>query len=154
MATPEHSDSITKVNTDVLGDAPAMAMGNLMLAVSQALSNAAHNATSAQQQSYITMQAATAQGVATLYSLDTAAAGEATQKIFAESSAAVEAAAMPPAPVMASPDVQSLMGHETADAAYHVRSLMSAFAASLDALSIVSSRQNSGSCRTPPSPSA
>lgn len=37
-------------------------------APSQALSNAAHNATNNQQQSYVTMQASTTQGVATLLS--------------------------------------------------------------------------------------
>ena len=59
--------------------APAIAMGNLFIATSQALSNAAHNATNNQQQAYVTTQAATTQGVATLYSLDTASAGEATK---------------------------------------------------------------------------
>ena len=55
------TDSITRVNTKVLGDAPAVAMGNLFIATSQALSNAAHNATTSQQQSNITAQAATTQ---------------------------------------------------------------------------------------------
>ncbi len=76
------TDSVTQVNTKVLGDAPATAMGNLMIATSQALSNAAHNATNNQQQSYVTMQAATTAGVSMLLSLDTAATGEATSKIF------------------------------------------------------------------------
>ncbi|WP_180988201.1 RebB family R body protein, partial [Burkholderia humptydooensis] len=44
--------------------------------------NAAHNATYAQQQSYVTAQAATTMGVATLYSLDTATTGIATTKIL------------------------------------------------------------------------
>ncbi|MBL9101223.1 MAG: RebB family R body protein [Myxococcales bacterium] len=74
---------MSQVNTKVLGDAPAVAMGNLFIATSQALANAAHNATNNQQQSYVTMQAATTQGVATMLSIDTAATGEATQKIFA-----------------------------------------------------------------------
>lgn len=84
-ATPAHAayptavnsqitDAITQVNVKVLGDAPAMAMGNLFIATSQALSNAAHNATNNQQQSYVTTQASTAQGVATLYAVDTATA--------------------------------------------------------------------------------
>jgi hypothetical protein len=76
------TDSITQANTKVLGDAPAIAMGNLYQATAQALANAAHNATNAQQQSYVTMQAATTQGVATLYALDTAATGVATQDIL------------------------------------------------------------------------
>lgn len=77
------TDSITQVNTKVLGDSPAIAMGNLFVATSQALSNAAHNATTAQQQTVITAQAATTQGVSTLYSVDTASTGVATARIFA-----------------------------------------------------------------------
>ena len=77
------TDSITQANTKVLGDAPAVATGNFFVATSQALSNAAHNATNNQQQSYVTMQASTTQGVATLYAIDTASAGVATRTIFA-----------------------------------------------------------------------
>lgn len=76
------TDSITQANVKVLGDAPAMAMGNLFQATAQALANAAHNATAAGQQTAVTAQAATTMGVATLYSLDTAAAGKATQAIL------------------------------------------------------------------------
>jgi Killing trait len=76
------TDAVTQANVKVLGDSPAVALSNLYIATSQALSNAAHNATSAQQQSGITMQAATTQGVGTLYSLDTAATGVATRRIF------------------------------------------------------------------------
>jgi hypothetical protein len=53
----------------VVGSAPAVALGNLFQATAQALANAAHNATSAQQQCQIIAQAATTMGVATLYSL-------------------------------------------------------------------------------------
>lgn len=66
------TDSVTQANTKVLGDAPAVAMGNLYQATAQALANAAHNATHAQQQALIAAQAATAQSVATIYSIDTA----------------------------------------------------------------------------------
>lgn len=76
------TDSITQANTKVLGDAPAVAMGNLFTATSQALSNAAHNATNNQQQSSVTMQAATTQAVATLLALDTATSGVATDGIL------------------------------------------------------------------------
>ena len=76
------TDSVTQSNVKVLGDAPAVAMGNLYQAAAQALGNAAHNATTAQQQTNVTAQAATTQGVALLYSLDTAATGMATMKIL------------------------------------------------------------------------
>ncbi|HAA22722.1 MAG TPA: glycerol-3-phosphate dehydrogenase [Cytophagales bacterium] len=87
MASPtavnsQITDSVTQANTKVLGDAPAVAMGNLYQATAQALGNAAHNANTAQQQTNIAAQAATTQGVATLYAIDTASTGMATQKIF------------------------------------------------------------------------
>lgn len=76
------TDSVTQVNTKVLGDGPAVAMGNLYQATAQALANAAHNATNAHQQSYVTAQSATTMGVATLYSIDTATTGVATKDIL------------------------------------------------------------------------
>ncbi|HVI30786.1 RebB family R body protein [Phenylobacterium sp.] len=50
------------------GSAAAQPPPSETVATSQALSNAAHNATNNQQQSYVTMQASTTQGVATLLS--------------------------------------------------------------------------------------
>lgn len=76
------TDSVTQSNLQVLGIAPAVAMGNLYQATAQALANAAHNATNAQQQMYVTAQAATTMGVSLLYSLDTAADGLATKAIL------------------------------------------------------------------------
>ena len=43
------TDSVTQVNTKVVGETPAMAMGNLLMSTSQALGISAHNATAAQQ---------------------------------------------------------------------------------------------------------
>jgi len=83
--TPVNSqitDSVTQVNTKVLGDAPALALGNLFQATAQALSNAAHNATTAIQQSNITAQAATTMGVTILYSIDTASDAVGTSQIL------------------------------------------------------------------------
>ena len=76
------TDSVTQPSVQVLGSAPSVAMGNLYQATAQALANAAHNATNAQQQSYVTAQSATTMGVATLYSLDTASTGMATKAIL------------------------------------------------------------------------
>lgn len=76
------TDSVTQSNVQVVADAPAVAMGNLFQATAQALGNAANNATSAQQQAAVTAQAATTMGVATLYSLDVAAAGKATAAVL------------------------------------------------------------------------
>ncbi|WP_298513168.1 RebB family R body protein [uncultured Kordia sp.] len=76
------TDSVTQANTKVLGDAPAIAMGNLMEVTSQALANAAHNATTNQTSSNPTSQAATTQGVETIYDIDTASSANATSKIL------------------------------------------------------------------------
>lgn len=76
------TDSVTQANVQVLGDAPAVAMGNLFQATAQAMANAAHNATAAQQQANVAAQAATTMGVALLYSLDTASTGMATKAIL------------------------------------------------------------------------
>jgi len=61
------TDSVTQANVQVLGVAAATALANLYQATAQALANAAHNATMAQQQMWITAQAATAAGVAQIY---------------------------------------------------------------------------------------
>ena len=74
------TDAVLQPSSPV-GNTPAMAMATLYQATAQALANAAHNATDAQQQSYVTAQAATTQGVATLYGIDTASTGLASRKI-------------------------------------------------------------------------
>lgn len=76
------TDAVTQSNVALLGTSPAIAMGNLYQATAQALANAAHNATNAQQQMFVMSQAATNMGVALLYSLDSASAGLATKKIL------------------------------------------------------------------------
>jgi len=76
------TDSISQANTKVLSDAPAMSMGELFIATSQALSNAAHNSTTNQQQAGLTAQATNVQGVSTLYSLDIGSTGIATAEIL------------------------------------------------------------------------
>jgi hypothetical protein len=77
------TDSVTQANTKVLGDAPAVAMGNLYQATAQALANAAHNATTAQQNANTILQATTTQGVALLYGVDTAPSAVAADPILA-----------------------------------------------------------------------
>lgn len=76
------TDSVTQANVMTLGVSAAVAMGNLYQATAQALANAAHNATTSQQQTNITAQAATTQGVALLYAIDTASTGIATKDIL------------------------------------------------------------------------
>lgn len=76
------TDSISQVNTKVIGDSPAMAMGNLFVVTSQALGNAAHNAVSGQMQTGVTSLAAMTMGVSNLYCIDTAATGKAATEIL------------------------------------------------------------------------
>jgi deoxyxylulose-5-phosphate synthase len=78
------TDSVTQVNTKVVGETPAMAMGNLLMSTSQALGTAAHNATSAQQQAQIVMQAATVQGVNSLMSIGSSVIGRSAEGIIEE----------------------------------------------------------------------
>ena len=73
IVNPQITDAVTQTNVKILGDAPGMAMGALFQATAQALANAAHNATTAQQNANTILQATTTQGVALLYGVDTAA---------------------------------------------------------------------------------
>ena len=76
------TDSVTQVNSKVVGDTPAMAMGNLLMATSQSLSNAGHNATAAQQQAQITLQAATVQGANSLMAIGGSVVGRSAEGII------------------------------------------------------------------------
>ncbi len=73
IVNPQITDAVTQTNVKILGDAPGQAMGSLFQATANALGLAAHNATSAGQNSTTVLQATTTQGVALLYGVDTAA---------------------------------------------------------------------------------
>lgn len=75
------TDSITQTNTKVLGETPAMAMGNLYTAMSQAMANAGQNAANFQLHAASTTQAATIQGVNSLTALGSAAVGRAAEAV-------------------------------------------------------------------------
>jgi len=75
------TDAVSQVNTTVISETPATAMGNLLTSTSQALSNAAHNATNNQQQASITWQAATVQGINSLLSAGSAASRRSARSI-------------------------------------------------------------------------
>ena len=76
------TDAVSQTNTKILGDAAAMAVGSLFLPTSQALSNAAHNAVTGQQQTFETAKAATVQGVSILLCVDTATTAKGTSTIL------------------------------------------------------------------------
>ena len=61
--------SVTATGVQVLGAAPAVAMGNLYLATSQALAEAALNASQAQQANNQIVQAVTVKSVEWIHSL-------------------------------------------------------------------------------------
>lgn len=76
------TDSVTQVNTKVLGDTPATAMGNLMMTTSQALSTSGQNLTSGQQQANVMWQAATVQGINALMNTGEAVTGTVTDQVI------------------------------------------------------------------------
>ncbi|BEV06230.1 RebB family R body protein [Chryseobacterium gambrini] len=76
------TDAVTQANVKVLGEAPAMAMGNLYQAMAHSTGILFQNAVNAQNQQNILAQAAATQGVMQIYSIDTAADGIADSKIL------------------------------------------------------------------------
>jgi hypothetical protein len=76
------TDSVTQVNTKVLGDTPATAMGNLMMPISQALAVSAQNLSAGQQQANVMYQAATVQGINALMNTGNAVTGAVTGNII------------------------------------------------------------------------
>jgi hypothetical protein len=94
---PQITDSVTQTNVNVLGDAPAMAMGNVYQASAHSLGLMFENAVSAQQQLAIAAQAATVQGVMQIYSIDTAAGAAGIAEILKATDPNGESAAPPAA---------------------------------------------------------
>ncbi len=75
------TDSITQSNVKVLAEAPAIAMGSIYQTIAHSTGILFENAVAAQQQQNTLSQAAANQGVMQIYSIDTAAAVGATEKI-------------------------------------------------------------------------
>ncbi len=70
------TDSVTQANTKVVGETPAMAMGNQPQANAQEADTPGKSTTTTSTQTGMTAQAATTMGVATLEQIDTSAAAE------------------------------------------------------------------------------
>ncbi len=68
MVNGQVTDAITQTNVQVLGEAPAMAMGSLYQTIGNSVAMAAANAVYAQQQANVTYQTATTMAVKTLLS--------------------------------------------------------------------------------------
>ncbi len=137
------TDSVTQTNVKILSETPASAVGNLYQAIAQSLSIAAQNAVNAQQQIYVTMQAATTMGVANLYNLDTASTGVSTEstpqldealKLIQSSRPASDSMLIVEAADTNAADASPSTNDEFAG---HIRSVADTFAESLEHLSEV-----------------
>ena len=78
---PQVTDSITQVNVKNLGDAPAMAMGQIYQTSAHSTGLVFENAVNAQHQLNLAGQAATVTGVSELFTLDPAEQPVAASKI-------------------------------------------------------------------------
>jgi hypothetical protein len=76
------TDSVTQVNTHVVGDSPASASGNLLLSTSHAMGLSAHNSADANQQATLVHQTSTIQGVNSLFSTGTSVLGRNVELIL------------------------------------------------------------------------
>lgn len=81
---PQITDAVTQSNVKVIAEAPAMAMGALYQTMAHSLGLLMENAVTSQQNMNVIGQATTTQGVNMIYSVDTAAASAATNKILDE----------------------------------------------------------------------
>ena len=72
QVTDSMTDTTTQTNTKVPDDVPADSLDTLLAPTKQALENAAYNAQHHEGNSTVTEQAATTEGMTTLYEVDTA----------------------------------------------------------------------------------
>ena len=75
------TDAVTQSNVKVVGEAPAMALGSIYQTMAHSTGILFENAVAAQQQQNTLTQAAANQGVMQIYTLDTTAAGGASEKV-------------------------------------------------------------------------
>ena len=68
---PQVTDAVTQVNVNVVGEAPAMAMGSLYQTMAHSTGLMFENSVSNQNLQNMTAHAATTQGVMQIYSVDT-----------------------------------------------------------------------------------
>lgn len=71
------TDAVTQTNVKVLAEAPAMAMGTIYQSLAHSTGMMFQNSVNAQQQQNMLQQAASAQGVIQIYSVDTLSAADA-----------------------------------------------------------------------------
>ncbi len=71
--SPQITSAVAQSNVQVVGSAPAMAMGNVYQTAAHSTGLMFENAVNAQNQQNILAQTATTQGIIQIYSLDTIA---------------------------------------------------------------------------------
>lgn len=76
------TDAVTQSNVKVVGEAPAIALGNVYQTAARSTGLMFQNAVNAQNQQNILAQAATTQGVMQIYSLDTVSDATAVAKKY------------------------------------------------------------------------
>lgn len=76
------TDAVTQSNVKVVGEAPAIALGNVYQTAAHSTGLMFQNAVNAQNQQNLLAQAATTQGVMQIYSLDTVSDSTAVAKIL------------------------------------------------------------------------
>ena len=82
---PQITDAVTQSNVKVVGEAPAMALGNVYQAAAHSTGLMFENAVNAQNQQNILGQAATTQGIMQIYSIDTVADAISISKMLSAS---------------------------------------------------------------------
>ena len=82
IVNPQITDAVTQTNVKVLAEAPAMAMGTLYQTMAHSLGILMENAVTSQQNMNVIGQASVTQGVAMIYSIDTASTGVSTREIL------------------------------------------------------------------------
>ena len=75
------TDAVTQANVKVLAEAPAMAMGTIYQSLAHSTGMMFQNSVNTQQQQNMLQQAATAQGVIQMYSVDTLADADAATSL-------------------------------------------------------------------------
>lgn len=133
------TDAVTQANTKTIGESPAIAMGNLFQSTSQALASAAFNATYAQQQFAVTVQAATTLCVTLICSVDTDRSAEGIKANLDSAKASLDQT-LAASNVKEQVDeavhaaLHNVLG-SAGDFSYGTRAVMDAFASSLAQLS-------------------
>ncbi len=82
FVAPQITDAVTQSNVKVVGEAPAMAMGTIYQALAHSTGMMFENSVNSQQTQNMLQQAATAQGVMQIYSVDTLSDAAAASSII------------------------------------------------------------------------